>query len=262
MSYEMPVSCNFPKNLLILVWGFLSNSYLIGSSSNHASDRDALFQDACLLKLSSKLDLAHEKLLVCAKNNHPIACRMVGQNYLFGKGTFRNRLKAIHWFKKGAFLGDLPSIKRLCSFSIESNQLVQAHAWELTYDKIMSTSKEVLANNEIIENEISLSDDGIKEANRLSQFYTQVINESLLNKINKKEKSYQSVLMENGDKYVGMTLNQIPHGTGKRTSSNGSYYIGDFTNGIETGYGRWFDQNGILIKQGVWKNGKPVFERK
>ena len=68
--------------------------------------------------------------------------------------------------------------------------------------------------------------------------------------------------MENGDKYVGMTLNQIPHGTGKRTSSNGSYYIGDFTNGIETGYGRWFDQNGILIKQGVWKNGKPVFEIK
>jgi len=70
---------------------------------------------------------------------------------------------------------------------------------------------------------------------------------------------YQEIFLSNGDRYEGMTSNGVPQGVGKRISKDGSYYIGDFVNGKENGQGTWFNKQGMIVTQGIWQEGNPVF---
>lgn len=57
--------------------------------------------------------------------------------------------------------------------------------------------------------------------------------------------------------YVGATLNGIPHGVGKMTSSNGEIYKGDFLNGMRHGLGELTHPNGAQVN-GRFENNEFV----
>jgi hypothetical protein len=56
-----------------------------------------------------------------------------------------------------------------------------------------------------------------------------------------------------------MTTQGIPNGPGKRLVKDGSSYLGEFSHGKENGYGTWFNSKGLIMRQGLWKDGSPVF---
>ena len=91
--------------------------------------------------------------------------------------------------------------------------------------------------------------------------------------------SKQKLTMENGDFYVGETLNGKPAGKGKYTWSHGAVYVGEFFNGKTSGQGKytwsdgavyvgeWVDgemsgrgiENNVgVVRKGIWKENKYI----
>jgi hypothetical protein len=62
-----------------------------------------------------------------------------------------------------------------------------------------------------------------------------------------------SVELSQGERYIGQTVNGIPHGYGSFTHPNGVKYVGNFENGIASGKGVVEHPNGTIYN-GEWLN--------
>ena len=68
-----------------------------------------------------------------------------------------------------------------------------------------------------------------------------------------------TLTLKNGDKYIGIFTNGAINGLGTFIDNNtGEKYVGNFEANKKNGYGKLFDKNDILIKEGIWKNGKYI----
>ena len=59
-----------------------------------------------------------------------------------------------------------------------------------------------------------------------------------------------------GTTYVGEIRQNMREGRGTMTYANGQKYVGEFKNNKEHGEGIFYGQNGDLLKQGIWSNGR------
>jgi len=202
----------------------------------------------------------HYQLQKLAKENHPVACRIVAQNHLNGNGASLNHDIAHRWFERAAILGDLEGtryfINHLAKTKNDHLLAVWQKVWKHLYPGIdYPIGEEDLPvqspnSNEAILHKANLIIEQIIEAqNNHSQVQTNAASVGL--------KPNQSITLEEGSSYQGFLADGIPHGVGKKNASNGSYYIGEFYQGMEEGFGSWYDKKGKLIYQGAWSKGKP-----
>ena len=72
----------------------------------------------------------------------------------------------------------------------------------------------------------------------------------------------EKIIYENGIYYIGQFENNRPNGKGKLYYNNGNIlYEGDFINGKREGFGKYIDKNGDVY-EGQWLNGKKHGEGK
>ena len=64
-----------------------------------------------------------------------------------------------------------------------------------------------------------------------------------------------SLTLKNGDKYIGFFTNGVINGKGTYIKNNGEKYIGNFEGNKKNGFGKLYDENGKLIKEGIWEKG-------
>ena len=64
-----------------------------------------------------------------------------------------------------------------------------------------------------------------------------------------------SLTLKNGDKYIGVFTNGVINGKGTYIKNNGEKYIGNFEGNKKNGFGKLYDENGKLIKEGIWEKG-------
>jgi TPR repeat protein len=232
------------------------------------------FPFAAIAQTSSEIDIilklginykenchdTHYQLQKLAKENHPIACRIVAQNHLTGNGASLNHDIAHRWLERAAILGDLEGTRFFINHLARTKNYhllaVWQKVWKHLYPDIdYPIGPEVLSvqspnSNEAILYKANLIIEQIIEAqNNHSQVQTKTASVDL--------KPNQSITLEDGSTYQGFLADGIPHGLGKKNASNGSYYIGEFYQGMEEGFGSWYDKKGKLIYQGAWSKGKP-----
>ena len=58
--------------------------------------------------------------------------------------------------------------------------------------------------------------------------------------------------------YEGDYNKDLREGEGTYYYNTGEKYVGNFEANKKNGYGKLFDKNDILIKEGIWKNGKYI----
>lgn len=211
---------------------------------------------AIIKSLGAKHKDAHYWYKRAAKQNSPLASRIVGLNHFKGIGTSKNPNIGKRWLERAAKLGDSDAMLALANYNYENNHSIDAMAWALIHQKKTSATNlpqwaqyldhEILelANQQVLgfENSGPLPSYPIRQYKKISP-------------------KYQEIYLSSGDKYEGMTRKGIPNGAGKRMAKDGSYYIGEFLNGKEHGHGSWFNKQGIIVTQGLWKQGNPVFPK-
>ena len=183
------------------------------------------------------------------KTSHAKACRKIALQFLNSSISNIERYKAIKWFKIASYNGDLPSMLNLYSLLMEHNQTEEAHAWKLCYNNFTSIDSDLSLDN-ITGKALEMSKE-IMDKIRLNQSLP----------LKKSSKYKNNLSLGNGDVYSGNTLNDLPHGSGRKETDAGSYYIGEFQYGVEHGYGKWFNKSGRLIREGNWINGNPTFNQ-
>ncbi len=223
------------------------------AEANHVESQVNL---AIVESLTGKSANSHYWFRRAAKQNHPLACRMVGMNHFTGKGTSRNPDIGKRWLERAARLDDAESMLFLANHYHEENNTIEALAWTFVHlNKFGSSQLPDWTNSypvEIKESARQMADEWLampKPAVHTVRPYERLVQE------------YLEFRLPNGDKYEGMTVKGIPHGQGKRLAKDGSSYLGEFKNGKENGYGTWFDSRGIIVRQGLWKNGNPIFSQ-
>ena len=222
-----------------------------------ANDVDSQVNLAILKSLSGEVKEAHYWYRRAAKQNHPLASRMVGLNHFQGNGSSKNPNIGERWLERAARLGDEVAIEKLSTYCLEENRTKEAIAWQYFLQGIKFGYSLPAWINEY-------KDSQRLEAKELAEnwdsqgkpplYPTKIFIDNT--------PVYQELLLSNGDRYEGMTIKGIPNGSGKRISKDGSSYLGGFKDGMENGYGTWFDKRGIIKNQGIWKNGNPVFAPK
>ena len=66
---------------------------------------------------------------------------------------------------------------------------------------------------------------------------------------------FGTYVWDNGDRYVGESVNNLGHGLGTYYYSNGNQYTGEWINNLTHGNGTFTWSDGTQ-KSGIWKNGK------
>lgn len=62
----------------------------------------------------------------------------------------------------------------------------------------------------------------------------------------------------NGHKYIGDFENGRAHGRGTIFFQNGAIYAGQFVAGLPDGSGLYLDKEGVLLQEGIWREGKFI----
>lgn len=210
------------------------------------------FNLALLLSLKGKHEDAHYWFKRAAKQNHPRACRFVGFNHVKGLGTSQNLDIAERWLLRAALFGDEKAIKWMHRYYLNNDRRVDSLSLDYflrrNFPEGYTTQSQIEATAEEEKNALQKAENWQND----SFYYPSPINK-------KREKaSFQKIELPNGDKFEGIAVEGVPHGIGKKVSSNGTIYQGEFKDGIENGYGTWYNKKGILKFQGIWKQGKPV----
>lgn len=221
------------------------------AEANHLESQVNL---AIIRSINGRLKDAHYWYKRAAKQNHPLACRMVGLNHLHGKGASKNPNIGERWLQRSAKLGDKEAIQALSKHCKNQNRTLEAIAWQffIKFEEFEYSLPSWIKQS---------SNDVIEDAKVLAQKWKThgkpppYPTKSYLNSTPK----YLELYLPNGDKFEGMTTQGIPNGPGKRLVKDGSSYLGEFSEGKENGYGTWFNPKGLIMRQGLWKDGSPVF---
>ena len=194
-------------------------------------------------------------MTMAARQDVPLACRYLGYAYLDGKGTAGNALLAEKWFTKGAQKGDTLSMIGLADTLGIRKKPIESVAW-LQLAEELSEPQAKWRLDKILP---TLND---KEKKKVSQEIARL--KATLSKIptipspNPFEKKKHRLVLSNGDSYRGQIENNLPNGFGERISKTGKIYQGSFKNGLEDGFGTLFSADGLIIYQGLWKEGNPT----
>jgi len=93
------------------------------AEANHIESQVNL---AILKSLSGKKMDAHYWFKRAAKQNHPLACRIVGINHFRGSGASKNQNIGKRWLERAAKLNDADAILFLANYYFENNNTLDA----------------------------------------------------------------------------------------------------------------------------------------
>jgi len=100
-------------------------------------------------------------------------------------------------------------------------------------------------------------------------YYDKAKNTSILYKMTSKNEDFfynicgeAEVYFNNTLCYTGEVKDFAMHGEGVFHYENGEIFEGHFNNNQKEGYGTLFSEDGVILKQGYWKNNKFVGEKK
>ena len=195
-------------------------------------------------------------MTMAARQDVPLACRYLGYAYLDGKGTAGNAFLAEKWFTKGAQKGDTLSMIGLADTLGIRKKPIESVAWL----QLANELSEPQARGRLEKTLPTLND---KEKKKVSQEIARL--KATLSKIptipapNPFVKKKHRLVLSNGDSYRGQIENNLPNGFGERISKTGKIYQGSFKNGLEDGFGTLFSADGLIIYQGLWKEGNPTY---
>ena len=95
---------------------------------------------AILKSLGGKHKDAHYWYKRAAKQNSPLASRIVGLNHFKGIGTSKNPNIGKRWLERAAKLGDSDAMLALANYNYENNHSIDAMAWALIHQKKTSAT--------------------------------------------------------------------------------------------------------------------------
>ena len=200
-------------------------------------------------------------MMQAAKSANPLACRFLGRAYWLGKEVPKNIEKAVYWLLRGAKLNDVFSLESLSMLREEENRNLRAYscmrlagAWSQNDEFIMEIERLYKVLTEEEKELISSDFDLLKKQINQVQAMEPV-------RRTKELKRIKSLTLPTGEQYTGELVDDQPHGYGRKTLRNETIYLGNFTNGRENGYGTLFNQKGIIIFEGIWKNSVPVVSK-
>ena len=192
---------------------------------------------------------------MAAGKGMPSACRYLGFAYLEGKGTAQNNNLAKKWFTVGSRTGDTLSMIGLAECLDKQEEKIERAAWILLAEDLGEPRS-------LWHLERSMAGLSALEKTKAKQEASKL--KSKLPKEPSKEtpKAFavkkSSLTLENGSFYRGAIQNEIPHGFGERISPDGEIYQGSFHEGKENGFGTLFSPKGLIIYQGLWREGNPT----
>ena len=205
-------------------------------------------------RLEDKKEAIHWMTMAAGKGM-PSACRYLGFAYMEGKGTARNKNLAKKWFTKGSLEGDTLSMIGLAECLSKREERIERSAWlllakDLGEPRSLWRLEQSMAGLNAMEKK-EAKEEASKLKTNLSAEPSSITPEPFVMK-------KSSLTLQNGSRYRGAIKNDLPHGFGERISPDGEIYQGSFRDGKEEGYGTLFSPQGLIIYQGLWRDGNPT----